>query len=177
MLARGKMEQAEPALRHALDADRREGRISDEIREGSALVWALAVQQQRFAAARAVLESLKTGRDVDPEAAIHYSMSEGLLAAETNDLRNALASYRMALHSAERLARNGLENSAAEDLARILVMMGRSEEAVPILQRLPPKEDPFLFRCSGPRPPSPTALMCACTIAFLSAATFAIRYP
>ena len=142
MLARGEMNEAEPALRRALAADRAEGRLSDEMRDGTALIWALAVLQQRFADARAVLESLAATRDKYPEGQAKYADSEGLLAAETGDLRTALASYRKASRVSERLGRTGLADSAAENLARILAVMGRNEEAASILERLPSKEDP-----------------------------------
>jgi hypothetical protein len=112
------------------------------MREGAALIWALAVLQQRFADARALLESLRAARDQFPEGQAWYAYSEGLLSAETDDLRTALGSYRMAARVWERLAMVKLANEAAEDLARILITMGRSEEAVSILEGLPSKEDP-----------------------------------
>jgi tetratricopeptide (TPR) repeat protein len=142
MLARGDMNEAEPAFRRALAADRAEGRLSDEMRDGVALIWGLATLQQRFADARVVLESLASARDQFPEGQALYAYSEGLLAAETDDLRTALASYRTVARVWERLGRIAFANDAAEDLGRILVVMGRSEEAVSILERLPGKKDP-----------------------------------
>src|SRR4029079_7878886 len=122
MLARGDVEKAEPALRRALEADRAEGRLSDEMKDGSALLWALVALQQRFADARALLAELQPARDAYPEARAWYAMNEALLAAETNDLRVALAGYRSALRIAERLGAGTLATHAAEDLARILVL-------------------------------------------------------
>ena len=58
MLARGEMNEAEPALRRAVEGAGQTGRLSDEMRLGCVLVWALAEQQQRFSDARAVLGSL-----------------------------------------------------------------------------------------------------------------------
>jgi cellulose synthase operon protein C len=142
LLARGQMAEAEPALRAALAADHSEGRLSDEMRDGATLIWGLVVLQQRFADARRILESLRPARDQFPEGAVWYAQSEGLLAAETNDLRDALASYRVVVRSAERLAMRALYNDGAEDLARILVILGRAAEAAAVLERLPSKSDP-----------------------------------
>jgi hypothetical protein len=142
MLARGRMNEAEPDLRAALVADRAEGRLSDEMRDGAALIWGLVVLEQRFADARAVLASMASTRDRFPEGSAWYRYSEGLLDAETNDLRGALSSYRAVTRIAERLALTHLANDAAEDLAQIFVVLGRSAEATTILDRLPSKADP-----------------------------------
>ncbi len=142
LLARGQMAEAEPALRAALAADHSEGRLSDEMRDGDALIWGLVVLQQRFVDARRILEFLATTRDQFPEGSVWYAQSEGLLAAETNDFRDALASYRNVVRSAERLAMSARYNDGAEDLARILVILGRAEEAAAVLERLPSKSDP-----------------------------------
>src|SRR5450432_178662 len=142
MLAQGNLPAAEPAFRSALAADRAAGLLSEEMREGSAFIWGLVVLQQRFADAREVLESLRSIRDDFPEGRAWYAYSEGLLAAETNDLRTALASYRTAARIWEHLGLLALAKDAAEDLARILVVVGRFEEAVSILEGLPGKKDP-----------------------------------
>ena len=62
MLAHGDMTEAESALRRALTGDRALGWLSDEMRDGVALAWGLAEQQQRFAAAREILQSLAAVR-------------------------------------------------------------------------------------------------------------------
>jgi cellulose synthase operon protein C len=141
MLARGDANQAVPALRRAMDLERAAGRASEEMRVGTVLVWALAEQQQRFVDARTVLEALATARDKYPEGRGWYAYEEGLLAAVTGDLRTALASYRAAARIGERLGQNVLTNNAAEDLALMLRELGRFDEAVTILERLPAKTD------------------------------------
>jgi len=142
MLAQGKMGEAEAAFRRALLADRRDGRLSDEMRDGSALMWGLVVMQQRFADSRAILSSLATARDGYPEGRAWYSQDEGLLAAQTGDIRGAVAAYRAALPLSERLGRSTLSNTIAQNLATILDFEGRSEEAISILDRLPTPDDP-----------------------------------
>jgi tetratricopeptide (TPR) repeat protein len=94
MLAQGNMDEAEAAFHRALEAYRKERRLSNEMREGSALSWGLVAVRQRFADARAVLASLAGARDGYPEGQAWYAQNEGLLAAETGDLRGALARYR-----------------------------------------------------------------------------------
>jgi tetratricopeptide (TPR) repeat protein len=142
MLARGALREAEIAMRAALAADRESGRLSDEMKDGSVLIWALAALGQRFSDARAVLGSLVEARDQFPEGTAWYSYSEGMIAREVGDLRRSLASYRASARVSERLRRVVLGNDLAEDLAQILVTLGRSEEAVTILENLPSKDDP-----------------------------------
>lgn len=142
LLARGALPEAEIAMRAALAADRESGRLSDEMKDGSVLIWALAVLGQRFSEARAVLESLVAARDQFPEGKAWYSYSEGMLEREVGDLRRSLASYRASARVSERLGRVGLGNDVAEDMAQILVVLGRAGEAVTILEGLPSKDDP-----------------------------------
>jgi tetratricopeptide (TPR) repeat protein len=142
LLARGALDEAEIAMRSALASDRESGRLSDEMKDGSALIWALAVLGQRFSEARAVLESLVAARDQFPEGKAWYAYSEGMIAREVGDLRRSLASYRASARVSERLRMVGLGNDVAEDMAQILVVLGRAGEAVTILEGLPPKDDP-----------------------------------
>ncbi len=141
MLARGEMSEAEPALRRALEGARKAGRLSDEMRNGHTLFWALAEQLQRFADARVVLGSLTTARDRFPEGQAWYADGEAILAVETGDPRRALASNRTAERAWQRLGRSDFANDRAGDIAQILAGLGRHEEAVAIFERLPVKTD------------------------------------
>jgi tetratricopeptide (TPR) repeat protein len=142
MLARGALEEAVVAMRAAVAADRETGRLSDEMKDGSVLIWALAVLGQRFSEAREVLESLVPARDQFPEGKAWYLYSEATIDREVGDLRRSLASYRTAARVSDRLRMVGLSNDLAEDMAQILVILGRSDEAVTILEGLPSKDDP-----------------------------------
>jgi tetratricopeptide (TPR) repeat protein len=141
MLARGEMSEAEPALHRWLAGARADSRVSDEMLAGSALVWALAEQQQRFADARTVLAALTTARAQYPEGEAWYAHDEGLVAIETGDPRTALASFRTAARVWEKLSRTEAANDAAGDVALILATLGRFEEAVSAFDRLPKKVD------------------------------------
>jgi tetratricopeptide (TPR) repeat protein len=142
MLAQGEMQEAERAFRQALAADRAEGRLSDEMRDASALLWALAEIEQRFADARALLATLSVARKASPDAEAWYARDTAMLAAETNDVRAALAGYRDAFRREERLGAAERAVATAEDLARVLDSEGRPMEAVAILDRLPLPADP-----------------------------------
>jgi len=141
MLARGDMAGAEAALRRAITDDRALGWLSEEMRDGVALAWGLAEQQQRFADAREILRALATVRDAYPEGRAWYAYTEGLLAVETGDLRNALGDYRTAVQFADRLGTQPLADLAAEDVGVILAQLGRFEEAMNALESLPSHAD------------------------------------
>jgi tetratricopeptide (TPR) repeat protein len=141
-LARGNLAQAEPALRSAMAAAKREGRLSDEMRDASTLIWACVELEQRFADARAVIATLTPAGTDFAEGRALLAFNQGLIAMATGDLRGALVSYRNAEHIAQRLVRTRLAGSAAEEVARILTMIGRAEEAVEILEHVQPEPDP-----------------------------------
>lgn len=138
----GNGSEAEAAFRRALAAARAEGRASDEMRDGHALIWALTEREQRFADARAVLNSLPAAEHPDAEGQVLLAYSRGLVAAATGDLREALTSYRMAARLAERLDVRPLAGRAATELARVLVLLERPEDAAPILASLSEDADP-----------------------------------
>jgi tetratricopeptide (TPR) repeat protein len=141
-LARGNLGRAAIALREAMRAAHREGRISDEMRDGHALLWMLTELEQRFTEARTVLDGLRPLAAAYPEGGVLLAYSEGLLAAATGDLRAALTDFRSAARIAERLEIHPIAGRSATELARILTLIGRQDEAVTILDQLPPDDDP-----------------------------------
>jgi cellulose synthase operon protein C len=142
MLAQGDVQTAERALREALAADRREGRLSDELRDSSALFWVLVTREHRFADARRLLASVALIRGLFPDAEAWYAQDAAMLALETNDIRAALAGYREAVRRQERLGASEQADVDAHNLALALATEGRSSEAVAILDRLPLPSDP-----------------------------------
>ena len=143
-LSQGNVARAEQALRHAMEVARQEGRVSDEMRDGSALSWALVELEQRFADARELLSEMRPAGESYPEGEAWLAYNEGSLALAMGDQRRAIASYRTAERGAQRLDRRKLAGNAGEELARILGDLGRSDEALAILWRAPVDPD----RCS-----------------------------
>jgi tetratricopeptide (TPR) repeat protein len=141
-LAIGNVEEAEAAFRRSIAAARAEGRLSDVVRDGTALVWGLTELRQRFSDARAVLASLTEPAGGFPEGKALLSYSRGMLASVSGDLRGALQSYRSAARDFERLGKQQTADAAAEDVARLFTSIGRADEAVPILDKLPARTDP-----------------------------------
>jgi hypothetical protein len=141
-LARGKMDEAEPALRRAMAGARAEGRVSDVVLDATALIWGLVELQQRFADARAVLADIAPEAATYPEGRALSAFYQGVLAVSTEDLRGALSSYRSCQRASERLDRARLARDSAQELARILVTVGRAGEATGILEALEPEKDP-----------------------------------
>ena len=141
-LALGNVEEAEAAFRRSIAAARADGRLSDVVRDGTALVWGLTELRQRFTDARAVLASLTVPAGGFPEGKALLSYSLGMLASVSGDLRGGLQSYRCAARDFERLGKQQTADAAAEDVARLFTSIGRADEAVPILEKLPVKTDP-----------------------------------
>ncbi|HEY8924430.1 MAG TPA: CHAT domain-containing protein [Polyangia bacterium] len=138
----GQVDRAEPAFRAAITAAKVEGRTSDVVRDAAALVWALAMLQQRFADARAVLQDLKAAGAEYPEGGVWIAYHEGLLAAQIGDVRTALEDYREAERKGRRLRITTLADTASMEIARQLAGVGKFDEAIAIFKRLPRPEDP-----------------------------------
>jgi tetratricopeptide (TPR) repeat protein len=141
-LALGRFEQAEPALRAALSAAEAEGRISDVVRDGAALLWGLVWLQQRFGDARALLHEMSPYGAQYPEGRVWLDFHAGLLAASTGDIRAALQRYRAAEQRGRRLDLGELTSSASNEIASQLILLGRVDEALVLIRRLPIPEEP-----------------------------------
>lgn len=140
-LGLGDVDRAEPAFRASIAAAKVEQRVSDVVRDGEALLWAYVVRQQRYADARKLLEETKPYADQYPEGQVWLDGEAGLLAADTADVRTALDRYHAAQVGARRLGLSRLEQSAADEVARVLTRVGRAEEAATIQKALPPPAD------------------------------------
>jgi tetratricopeptide (TPR) repeat protein len=137
LLALGQVDRAKSSFRASMTAAKEQGRIADVIQDGSALVWALAQLQQRYGEARAVLKEMTPFGELYPEGRVWLDYHAGLLAVDTADVRTALARYRAAESRARRLGQLQLADESAMEVARILIRIGRAEEAVQILKSLP----------------------------------------
>ena len=141
-LALADMDEAEPAFRRSIAAARADGRLSDAVLDGNSIVWGLTELRQRFADARALSAELQPVAAQYPEGRAWAAWTEGLVAVATGNFRDALASYREAQRTAERLGRERLARDADEEIARILTMIGRADDAITIFDWLRPREDP-----------------------------------
>jgi cellulose synthase operon protein C len=141
-LALGNVDRAEPAFRASIAAARDDGRVADVVQDGAALLWALVHLQQRYADARALLDEMIPFGGQYPEGRIWLDYHAGLLAADTGDVRTALEKYRAAERAARRLDRASLAENASMEVARQLIRVGRSEEALTLLRALPNPADP-----------------------------------
>lgn len=133
-LASGHAEDAIRGLRASMAAHRRQGRISDEARDGLALVYALLTHGRRFVEARAVLAELAeplAGWD-EGRAESHYYRA--LVARDAGDLRAALRELGEAEHAAARLGLAAAHRNARQVGARLLQSLGRTDEARAALQ-------------------------------------------
>jgi tetratricopeptide (TPR) repeat protein len=140
-LGLGNVERAEPAFRASIAAAEADGRVSDVVRGGDALLWALVSLRQRYADARRLLEHMATFGAQYPEGRISIEKGGAMLAADTADIRTALERYRSVVREARRLGRTSMEANAADDCARMLTRLGRAEEAIVVQKKLPAPVD------------------------------------
>jgi tetratricopeptide (TPR) repeat protein len=141
-LGLGDAERAETAFRTSISAAEAEGRLSDVVRDGDALLWILVILRQRYGDARRLLDELTPFGAQYPEGAIWIENDAGMLAADTADIRTALEKYRSAERDARRLGRTTMEENASDDVARVLTRLGRADEAIAIQRMLPPPANP-----------------------------------
>jgi tetratricopeptide (TPR) repeat protein len=135
-LALGKVDEAEVALRASFAAAEADGRVADVIRDGAALVWALVYLRQRYSDARVLLSEMSPYGLKYPEGGAWLDYHEGLLAEDTADIRTALAKYRRAERAAKRLGISRIADDSAMEIARVLIRIGRADEAVAIMRNL-----------------------------------------
>ena len=141
-LALGKIDRAESAFRSSISAAQTEGRLVDVVKDGAALLWALVHLRQRYVDARALLAEMATAGEQYPEGRVWLEYHAGLLAADTGDIRTALERYRRAERAARRLGLKKLGEDSTMEIARLLTRIGRTEEALSLLGRLPTPTDP-----------------------------------
>jgi tetratricopeptide (TPR) repeat protein len=140
-LALGDVDRAERGFRAAIAASKAEGRLADVMLDGSALLWALVHLQQRYVDARVLLAELTPFGEQFAEGRALLNYDAGLLAADTGEIRASLERYRDAERLARRLALPMTDNTA-EEVARLLVRVGRIDEAIAKLKGLPPPSEP-----------------------------------
>lgn len=140
-LGLGNVERAEPAFRASIAAAEADGRVSDVVRDGSGLLWALVDLRQRYADARRLLGEMAAFAEQYPEGRIWIENDGGMLAADTADIRTALERYRSSEGEARRLGRTSMEEDAAGDVARMLTRLGRADEAIGVQKKLPAPVD------------------------------------
>lgn len=140
-LALGNVTRAEPAFRSAIAAATRDGRIGDAVRDGSALLWALVMLQQRFTEARVLLEQLAAIGETYPEGRVWIDYHAGLLAAHTGDVRTALERFRSAERRGRRVGLAVLADNATMEIALLFTRLGRAKDASTALTNLRPPEE------------------------------------
>lgn len=131
----GNDEEAEVALRRAIEEHRASGRAFDEVNDATRLVFSY-LDQRRFSEARQLLDDLPPeGRDT-AEMAYYRAYYRGVLAEAVGDARNALVFLRRAVAVAERLALGREQFLAEQVLGRLLQQLGRGAEAADLYARL-----------------------------------------
>ena len=140
-LALGHVDLSEPHFRSAMAAAKAEGRLSDVVKDGAGLLWALVHVQQRYADARAILREMAAAGQQTSEGRVWLDFHAGLLAADTADIRTAMESYRRAGRAARRIGLTGMAESADIEVARLLTRIGRPGDALALLKAFAPPKD------------------------------------
>jgi tetratricopeptide (TPR) repeat protein len=135
----GDITLAESSLRAAVSAARADGRVSDVVKDGFALFWALVTLQQHYVEARALMTELTADAEAFPEGRVYLAFNRGVLAEETGDFRRALDELRAAERLGQRLGLERATQDATAEIARALVRLGRNDEAVDLLGRVSAK--------------------------------------
>lgn len=124
----------------SIPLDRADGRVSDEIDDRLALVFALLMystaRQDRFAEARHALEGIDVLATQSPEGHAMIPYFRGLVALETGDFVGALELLSKAYRDAERVHRDDLKPYIALSLADTLATLGRFGESRAKLQEV-----------------------------------------
>ena len=132
-LSGGQPLAAAAELRRSMAIHRASGRVSDEVRDGLALVYILLKNGRRFSEARAVLASLSGALAHWDEGRARFAYYRGLLGRDSGDLRGALRHLRQADEGTGRLGLRRIQLNVRLVLALLLQEMGRSEEAMQML--------------------------------------------
>ncbi len=94
------------------------------------------IQNRQLAAARELLHALRLPPHAPAESRYQVAFYRGLLAAKEGDYRTALAEVQKAVEIAERVKLERERRLGEEELALLLLAVGRSREAARIFDRL-----------------------------------------
>ncbi len=147
VLARGDAEAALKLLDETAAQHAALGRVSDASDDRHAAAFVRTSQVRRFSEARATLARQPVRPDTYPDGAIRQAYYEGVLALATGDARSALASLRGATALAERAGLDRIRFLGNVELALVLRMLGRFDEAVALLERLLRAQRPDASPC------------------------------
>lgn len=129
-LSEGRHEAAAEGLASSLALADEQGRISDAVRDATALAFVLVRNQRKYGEARSVLARATELAAEDPASSALLPHYRGVLALETGDLRRALAAFGDAIERTSRLHLRDHELLAREGYASTLATLGRHTEAV-----------------------------------------------
>ncbi len=138
-LFRGEASRARELLVRAIQAHHDTGRVFDELKDTTVLVY-LLIQKRNFSAARAALDALPPPEDGPAEAAYFVAYYRGLLAGKIGDSRSALRHLTEAAEQAERVDLVRERQLTEQVLGWNLQRLGRSQEAARLFSRLHEEE-------------------------------------
>jgi tetratricopeptide (TPR) repeat protein len=134
-LVRGEQETALRSLESVADRHAARGELSRAVDIEATRAWAL-IEAARFDEARAALERMRAWSVDYPEGRALTAYNLGLLAMNSGDLRESLASLSEARTRAERIAYDQVAHYATQSYANALVAIGRADEAYVVVDRL-----------------------------------------
>ncbi|MEZ4301054.1 MAG: hypothetical protein R3B70_39325 [Polyangiaceae bacterium] len=137
-LRRGQVAEATFGLAQSARLHEQAGEPEAALRDELALVYVNLYQGRRFAAARAALaraDVLSAATRSGRPGVLYF---QGMLAYETGDLRTAVAKLRECLSSGEAAGDTTYRVDALEQLALMLLLLGKSEEGESLLREAEP---------------------------------------
>ncbi|MEZ4313852.1 MAG: hypothetical protein R3F14_38010 [Polyangiaceae bacterium] len=137
-LRRGQVAEATFGLAQSARLHEQAGEPEAALRDELALVYVNLYQGRRFAAAREALaraDVLSAATGSGRPGVLYF---QGMLAYETGDLRTAVAKLRECLSSGEAAGDTTYRVDALEQLALMLLLLGKSEEGEALLREAEP---------------------------------------
>lgn len=131
----GNFAAARAYLAEGIAADRAEGRLNAEVQKATFLAR-ISWEQGRFEEARKILAGLPLPPEAPAEPKYLVAFNQGLLSEQIGDYRTALEQLRKAAALAKRVGLANWEWQAEQILARLLQIVGRSQEAEELFARL-----------------------------------------
>jgi tetratricopeptide (TPR) repeat protein len=132
-LDQGRSAEAVDTLQQSMIGLEAVGLRSHAARDAFALAFALVSREHDPEHASAVLARVRRWSERPPELEANLRYYEGLIAKQSADLRGAITAFRLARAAAEK-TRSDVARFAQRELAKVLVSVGRTNEAL-VIQR------------------------------------------
>ena len=135
-LQRGQLPAAIAGLDQARQAARRSGRLSDWLGDTEVLIFVYTFQQHDLARAQRLIDEVTRVPALPTIGRARLAAMSARLAEEAGDLRGAVVAMRTAENLDRRMGEARFARYERGEIARLLTLIGRADEAHPIVREL-----------------------------------------